>query len=79
MLTAPIFDEPDPFFHNDSIRQVFAEANARMEQMIGVHPDYAQAQDIVARHLAEAFEGQGPVPEALANAAAEIRTKLRVE
>lgn len=78
VLEAPIFSEPDPYFHNDPIRQVFADSNAKFDLTIGVHPDYAEALGIVERNLAPAFEGELSCQEALANAANEVSTKLRL-
>lgn len=79
VLNAPIFKEPDPYFHNDPIREVFADSNAKLNVTIAVHPEYAQAQDIIARYLTEPFKGNGTVQEALKSAAEETRNKLKIE
>lgn len=78
VLEAPIFSKPDPYFGGQPAREVFADANAKFDFSVGVHPDYAEAQNILEQNLAGAFEGRASCEEALAAAARDISSKLRL-
>ena len=78
VLDAPVFSAPDAYFGDQPVREVFADSNAKFDVSIRVHPDYAEAQNILERNLAPAFEGQATCDEALEAAAREITNKLRL-
>ncbi len=71
----PYFQEPDPYFDNQEIRQFFAELTTRVPAATVYSSDYAVMNAAVSSAIQRYALGQVSAQEALAAAAQEIRDK----
>jgi ABC-type glycerol-3-phosphate transport system substrate-binding protein len=75
----PFFAEPDPYFGNEPVRQLFAEVVAEIPEAGIYTADYQEMNSLLVPEIQRFAIGEQSAQEALANAAGAIRDRTQRE
>jgi lactose/L-arabinose transport system substrate-binding protein len=73
----PVFKQPDPFYGNQNVRQVFAEVVKTVPQATVYSSDYQEINSLMSTELQKFALGQQSAKAALSSAAQKIRERTR--
>jgi lactose/L-arabinose transport system substrate-binding protein len=72
---SPYIREPDPYYGNEKVREIFVDAAKHIPRAYVYSSDYQQMNALVSNEIQKYALGQESAQQALANAAKEIRSR----